>query len=649
MRAIIALIFIVVLGAGWYWAYRRYGPPPAAVETIAAADYDKELRAFQAMKGETPSAAPASEADFQALADALTKANIATMSFDSIEADDNMAVAKGVVITAIDNPDIGARIEKLQLWGVDAAALAGLASSQATDGIDVAERVDARGVEWFGLDDITESATKAYLDLITDVMEQNAPGSEALFDHPFAAEKYNFAVGRMILKGLHFYPVDPAPADGDDGDLLSMVRKIARANLFVGVDASAAYDLTIDMAMKQMGQKTDMDFSAPLAGLRGWRRGDLDFAVMKGAHFDMTIGVSADANVSDENGATDATAASISPLISMNTSGGIDLYAMEGVRLAKVYDYLARGEWPSKTETDFMSLGVWRYRGLRYAIDGEPFYSIGEVVYDLSHFYWLAPTQISIRAEDAVYNFVSMLNWINKMAATARGNDAAVETIDNVIAVMQKNGLDAISGDGEFDVAWNPKNGEAELRYLGDVDDWGRFDFETEGALPNFNAFAGLAPAEGEDFDVNALESLLRDKSALNKFLFLLTDHGGIQKGFAMAIDFAELAPEGDASVAMLRGADPTDLRVSIAGMIRLTAAQAAQSFPPARDYVIAIADFIQKGGALRIEANPPTPITAALLESEEANFQTDPERAIKVFGFTLTQEPVEEDAAAKN
>ena len=67
---------------------------------------------------------------------------------------------------------------------------------------------------------------------------------------------------------------------------------------------------------------------------------------------------------------------------------------------------------------------------------------------------------------------------------------------------------------------------------------------------------------------------------------------------------------------ALQMGGSGDDLRLSAPAMIRLSGAQAAQMNPRISNYVNAIADFVAKGGALEISAEPAEPLAFTALQA---------------------------------
>ena len=77
---------------------------------------------------------------------------------------------------------------------------------------------------------------------------------------------------------------------------------------------------------------------------------------------------------------------------------------------------------------------------------------------------------------------------------------------------------------------------------------------------------------------------------------------------------------------ALQMGGSGDDLRQSAPAMIRLSGVQFAQFNPALMSYVNAVADFVGKGGELRISAQPSEPIGFMELQSASLDPQSLPE-----------------------
>src|SRR5690606_2976406 len=194
-------------------------------------------------------------------------------------------------------------------------------------------------------------------------------------------------------------------------------------------------------------------------------------------------------------------------------SFSIDYVSTQDTRLDKLYGYLARGEWPSRTETDLLSIGLVELKNERVAFDGATLFSVGGLSVDARNWRWLVPTRLNITTKDAVYDVKAFIDFAVKMqAAELASLTAADETqpsqpapIDPVIMqLLTKYGLDKPSFDQLMAWDWNPDTGATVIDFAFGLDDYMRFDLKYEGGFPTFDSVSNLIPggfetAKGEE------------------------------------------------------------------------------------------------------------------------------------------------------
>ncbi len=625
--AALALLVLVAAGAGAYFYYK--GAPAAH----AGAEAEDRLARLEALGAAPPASAPAGAEDWRAFADAI--AGVASVEFGSVDG----VVAREVVVTLAGEDAVGVRIDELRAWGLDGDAAA------SGDG-RIADRFDARGVAFFGLGGMVERQADAITDLIGAKVEDMAPEAAVELDTEMDIERYDVGADRVVVDGLTVHPAEAAPAadDAAGSPFLAVVKEIAGANRRASAEAYAFHNMRVAMAFEQAGGDSEMTLTGPFMGAEGWRRGDLDFAAFRGLTFDMKMTVPATETVDEETGELVAT-----PEFPMQVGGGYDFFSMEGLKLAKLYAHLAKGALPPASETDLMSLGVWRVLGERQTFGGRELSYTREATADMSKFHWLIPTDVRFSADGGRYNMGGLFAYVEEMARAGGGESAAgAEQMAQFAAALKETGLDVVPFEFEMTGTWDPQNGATASRLTIESETMGDWRQSFDGALPDFEGVKAMLPAEGEAVDwPGAMAALVQD-AALRSASLELEDRGGLDKGFALAVAVAKLAPEDDAGAAMLRNADPADLRISSAAMMRMAAPQAAQAFPPAAGYIAAVADFVQKGGLLRIKAEPPAPFTMALVESEAEAIDANPGRVAELLGLTVVHEPATGEAGKK-
>ena len=131
---------------------------------------------------------------------------------------------------------------------------------------------------------------------------------------------------------------------------------------------------------------------------------------------------------------------------------------------------------------------------------------------------------------------------------------------------------------------------------------------------------------------MNILISEIRMKTASDE---------GIDKLLALIIDFAKITPDNQ-QAAFLGNATPLQLRQIMAGGVSLGGATIAEKFPPALDYLDAIADFITDGGKLKIDLEARSPLTAQDIDNLSQDIAADPDKFEDSFKLNVVHETAE-------
>ena len=248
-----------------------------------------------------------------------------------------------------------------------------------------------------------------------------------------------------------------------------------------------------------------------------------------------------------------------------------------------------RGEEPPMTAENLIDLGGFRASDMITYIGEKRAVSVGEATMSAGEFTWLIPSNIRIDTKNALYDFTAYID----------------DSEESTLKILTDNGLDNVSGDGHLEWRWNSDRGDAALDYVATTD--GLADFSMTGNFSGLKLNDLAAASEGGDDE--ALFSLGR----LDGFSLEVADETLLDVFFALSA--VEMGGNGDG------------LRQSVPAMIRIGGIQAAQMNPRIADYVDALADFIGKGGTLKIEAAPDEPVGfAGLQEAGSAAPETLPD-----------------------
>lgn len=255
-----------------------------------------------------------------------------------------------------------------------------------------------------------------------------------------------------------------------------------------------------------------------------------------------------------------------------------------------------KSETPPMTEENLIDLGTMKATGMETFINGKRAATVAEATMTAGEFTWLAPSNLRFDSKGVVYDFT---------AYVPTAEEAAVKT-------LKDHGLDNVKGSGSAAWVWNSKSGAADLTYTATMEKVA--DVKAAFGFSNLK-IAELAAAmeEGET-------DAVLNQGALKGFSLEVKDEKALDAVFALA--------------ALQMGGAGEDLRQSAPAMIRLSGAQAAQMNPRISGYVNAFADFIAKGGSLKIAAAPAEPVAFTALQATTA---TAPQTFPDVINLTVT------------
>lgn len=637
------------------------------------AETEMSLQAAKALKAPLAGADLASEAvlrDFSSIFPDLISIQVGEYTPEG-----SGTVAHDVRFTLAGSDAIGLKIGEVRMYGLNEDFAAEIAAGDASQ---VAARIDLRDVAVFGLETIAEEMTDTYMDAYEGVLEDLSEATEDIgFDQGIHA--YDMSMGHVILDGFVWHPASEevkagladatarALADDNDeeaaawmvfGNFASFNRSIEIADVAV-FDTRFFMDMSVDIEEGEvsMNEKILMDGTIDLFTYANVYRGDTDRALLSGINYAGKIELSSPNSPElPENG------------VKFDMSGKVDLYDIQGMRLEKLFSFLERQEVPGRDVTDLMSVGKFALYGEEVKIADRLFYSVDKAEIDLSEFHWFAPERLRFSVEGLTINLDGYLKFVEDFAldfAPLEDPELDIEEFGQVFTdfrqVLNDNGAGVLDMDFVFDLQWDAETGATRLLYDGRTEGFGAIKFDMDVGFLNLDDFIAYSDAvdaeeaeagvvEGENGlkknkvpDSTAsdaiLEAALIDHGSLNSMNLVMEDEGGLEKIFSMIIGFAQLAPEGDEDIALLQGMTPETLRVVASSGVRMLNIEVASAFPPAVDYVNALADFLQSGGKLEYGINPEMPISAA---SEGAIMEnaTDPQALLDYLGVSVTYTP---------
>jgi hypothetical protein len=613
----VALAFGAMFAAGCSQggsaALKAVDTDPKAVEALVA------KLSTENFKGKATAAA-----DIAGVRDALPKEVELSWGNLSFDAATGSTLLTQVKLTPAGMSQVGVNIDELRLYDFDAdLAKARLTGQRLTESGALASRIDAKGVSLFGMAAMLNASMgiepaaepSAPVDPTAPPANGGAwegwpPSSEPSFEFDDAMfetsfDKYDFSFSRVILNDvvLRPYEMTPVAADtaaaqmyGPGSEVFQHYIAITRS---FGIDTFAAYDMKADLAMTQMGQKVAVSFTGKTTGTRGMRGGDFDAAFIR----DMNISV-------------DASESSLMQTPAMNFQYSIASFGMEDMRFDKLYAHMAKGTMPARTETDFLSYGLWTVENQALKVGGRDVMTVGESTFDARKFHWFIPTEIKASARNAVIDFGAITQmsgaFASQMANQYEDPSMPAPVMPDfaaIAAAMDKHGLARPNMNFNFGWNWNASSGDARVDLGFGGDKLMQFDVKYEGGFPGFKAVSDLIPDDLEQANMQAVGALFDQKSTLKVVDISVTDNGGLTKVFNFAADMGPLMAASDPSgFNPLEGQTGESLRQMAGSMLGMLGAT-----PDIAPFLNPISSFIMQGGKLHITLKPsqPTPFSA--------------------------------------
>lgn len=574
------------------------------------------------------------------------------ISYGDVTTLDGLTAATDVRITQAGNESMGLQIDRLTIWGGDVDGILALAAGDFAGEFRIADRLEMQGIRSFGFETLVETFSNKTNEALLDAMG-SAVGediAEVLEDQDMSVDvqKYAFTAETLVLEGLTYHGVSDLPDFTGDVGAWDLVRMMAKLYRSLSVDLSAYTNLSYDFAMEDAVQSMQMSMSSPLIAAMGYNRGDLDMILYD-----------------DFKGNADVTGKDVD--LPMDIGFHLKGFGWTGLQISDVLEALEARTLPSMEDTDILSLGKWTIRGFDYSLNGQPFYSINAADIDVSEFHWLIPTRIAGMVDGETLHLGSLGDSVvQTLAATGEMDNAdqIKKIVSDVQASLQKYDLEDLVFNSDFDIQWSPESGRTTWDQTVEFEGFSDTTFNVSGMMPTY---ASIKTAAAETDQTEALDAeetasmqdeaeyavparsprslafqeVFSSSTSLESLKLAVSDRGGIDKSFALAIDIAKIVPvEIDSpQLQMLRQSDPEQLKNGIAAIINLAAGQAGAEFPPAKDWMHAVANFLLSGGTLILAIEPDQPITAQTLAAlDEMEGPPSPDVIVDTFGISVRQ-----------
>ncbi len=673
MRKLGGMLVAVAMGASLAACSQGSGAVgPIDVDPKAIEAHVTKLAA-EAFKGTSTEAA-----DLESLRKLLPPEVVLTWGNLSFDAATNSTLVTDLKLTPAEMTTVGLQIAELRLFDFDSKLLQDrIAGQRLAESAPLARRIDAKGIALFGVADAIMQGTQGAQDMApadgvmvppadgtvpadqanplkfqpadpTTPVDPTAP-EDPFSDWPETAddemfyqsmapptiERFDFSIGRIILDDVQLKPyhVAPAPAAAaaaapadEMAQLMQVLQVVSAFTQSYGIDTAAYLDMKLGFEMTQFEEKIAYDINVASVGARGMRGGDTDGMYMRDAAY-----------VFHTPSPTGGAAVPIDYKVSLMTA--------EDMRLGKVFEHLAKGVVPPRTESNLMSLGIWRSEKEAMKFGGKDFYTVDSTMFDGTGFHWFIPTNLKSTATNATLNIGSFFDMMADMAGTPPvadpndpfGGEYGYDTgpsRDEVLAIkalVEKHGLSTVSMNSNFGWTWNATNGDAKLDFGVDGKDLLKVAAKYEGGFPSFKAVSDLIPDNIEATDQAALSTLFSNNSTLKLIEFNVEDKGGLPKIYGIMGEFAPAMGMGGAPMT----AD--NVRQMAASGLKTMAAAASQEIPEIPTLLNPIAAFLEQGGKLRLAVQPTKPAPFASFEATMMGAMmgsSTPSQIIKEFGI---------------
>jgi hypothetical protein len=520
-------------------------------------------------------------------------------------------------------PTVGLSIDEVRLWDFDADfAKARLTGQRLAETATLARRLELKGAKVFGIETLMAPAVDAATQAVEGAVSEDPLGEDFnTADFTPKLENYEIGIGHMVIDDFVLRPYEMTPAKLEPGsefaEMMPVLQQIAAVSRSFASNASAAQDLKISFAMTQLGQKMAFDMSAKTVGARGSRGGDLDVSFVRGLSFAMDI-------PGDQFSGTPA----------QKMAGGSEFYTLQDFRLDKLYSYLAKGQWPPRTDANLLSLGRFASYNSSMSLNGAQIYSSAEEILDARSFHWFIPTKLSGSAKDVSYDIRGLLQYVGSM------DSSMAAEMGPVMEVLSRTGLEKLTYDSDFLWDWNAQSGVAKIDGTFDADQFLKIDATFEGSLPAFKAVSDLIPDNVEQTDGAAVAAVFEKASALKLVNIEIVDNGGLNKSFALAAEIAKMQPSTPDMPNPMANMTADQMRSMASAAIYLLADQATSQVASAGPLIRPLAAFIEKGGRVKISVAPKEPVQVAAFGNAIASGATTPDAAIQQLNIKVEHMP---------
>lgn len=524
-----------------------------------------------------------------------------------------------------DEPHVVFTADEILLWNADLDALsARLDGQRLGDTIRLFDRIEFGGLK-LDLTDYTNSMEQVIADAL--------PDSEA------AALEYgesSMDVGRVILSGMTLHPWTYAEVEGEAEDIagLRIVSALLRS---FSLESTLFLDATMDQTFAEAGASGSLLSTYEGQLLEGYDRGNIASWITTGVTYAGEIPIPAD----PENPASVAT--------SLPMTGSSAYSAVTGMKFANLLEYGERGEMPAITARDLMSIGTYTLEDTQVNFGGKPFFDIGRAEFKADKFSWFLPERITMSHEDASFHiadFLELIAVIEPGAPSADGEPGLLE----ITGMLNRSGFGTLSGDGDFEFAWNAETGASHLESNSVADRLYTDNTRLDLTLPSYAQVIPAFGLDGKTLDEEALSAVLDETLRLSGGHYRLTDTGGLDAVSTLVIEIAKFSGDTDSMMSGFAESTPEAVRMFASGMLMFGAGAVSAEIPQATQWISSLSQFMTGGGTIELAFAPDQPVGHAELTGlgPDSGMVESPDMAalVDLFNVTVTHTPAASPAS---
>lgn len=537
----------------------------------------------------------------------------------------------------------GLKFETARFWGLETELLiARLSGDKLAETGTLFTRLDAKAISYYGVSVAMNQVFGAFL----DGYDMAIPDTEA--DFMPSVNSFVYTIDSLVIENFRLQPWELRLWPEDDFAALARDdRQIALDSVHLGqhilaVARTFSYDTAFvkeaigHIDYSEPFSQNRISFSVEKTGLKGANGWDLESYIVAGVETTQTSKFSAPE-------AEDMLSLDSPFPDGLNFSQGSNYSFAESrdIKLNRLAGFLARGELPSMSERDLISLGTHEATNFSTQLNDQTIFTAERLGFSLDTFDWIIPGDVRIELDGAAFGTESLaragLFFFEQVLHSAGDEPADAEaqqfydSLNTAIDLMSEYQLSEIPFDAAVVATWNSDKGPADFSYSFASKGFGEAETSLGLTFPNYTALQAAYESENREA---AFEAAFEAALSFREARYYERDSGGYDKILNLAHTLGK-AHSDQGWGAVLAGMEPLQMRTYLATLIRMGKASAEAEFAPAADWLDAIATYVETGGAIELRVDPPEPITIALMESYDD--PPEPDEMVNLFGISVS------------